>query len=93
MPALTAYIVGMNTMQYTIRQVPEQVDRLIRRRAKQSNKSLNAVLLEIIEQGVGAANEPVEYHDLDDLAGSWEADPDFDAAMESFESIDENLWK
>jgi hypothetical protein len=39
------------------------------------------------------ADEPVEYHDLDELAGSWVADPDFDAAMEAFESIDEELWK
>ena len=83
----------MNGMQYTIRQVPERIDQLIRQRAKQSNKSLNAVLLEILERGVGAADQPAEYHDLDKLIGSWVDDPDFDAAMKTFESIDEALWK
>ncbi len=80
-------------MQYTIRQIPEQIDRLVRQQAKKTNKSLNAVLLAILKRGVGVADEPVEYHDLDELAGSWETDPDFDAAMEAFESVDEELWK
>ena len=93
MPAYIIYIVVMKTMQYTIRKIPEQVDRLVRQQAKKTHTSLNAVLLTILKRGVGAADEPVEYHDLDDLAGSWVADPDFDAAMEAFESIDEELWK
>jgi hypothetical protein len=93
MPALILYIAGMKTKQYTIRNVPEPVDRLVRQQAKKTHKSLNAVLLAALERGVGVANEPVEYHDLDELAGSWVADPDFDAAMEAFESIDEELWK
>lgn len=80
-------------MQYTIRQVPEPIDRLIRQQVKKSRKSLNGVLLSILERGVGATNEPVLYHDLDELAGTWVADPEFDAAIETFESIDEDLWK
>ena len=83
----------MKTIQYTIRQVPEQVDRFLRQQAKKSNKSLNSVLLDILKRGVGATEELVEYHDLDELAGSWIPDPEFDAAMEAFESIDEELWK
>lgn len=80
-------------MQYTIRQVPEQIDRLIRQRAKQSNKSLNAVLLEVLQRGIGVSDKPAEYHDLDHLAGSWVDDPDFDDAMKDFDTIDEALWK
>jgi hypothetical protein len=83
----------MKTMQYTIRNVPEHIDRLIRLRAKKSLKSLNAVLLEALERGIGASDESMEYHDLDDLIGTWVHDPDFDTAMEAFESIDEALWK
>ena len=48
-----------------------------RQRAKQSNKSLNAVLLEVLQRGIGAADEPAEYHDLDALAGTWVDDPGF----------------
>ena len=93
MPAYIAYSIGMKSMQYTIRQVPEPIDRLIRQQVKKSRKSLNGVLLSILERGVGATNEPVLYHDLDELAGTWVADPEFDAAIETFESIDEDLWK
>ncbi len=93
MPALVPYSIGMKTMQYTIRQVPEQIDRLVRQQVNKSHKSLNAVLLSILERGVGAAKEPVEYRDLDDLVGSWVIDPEFDAAMEAFGSIDKKLWK
>jgi len=78
----------MKTTQCTIRNVPEQVDRLIRQQAKKSRKSLNAVLLDILKGGVGMAETPMEYHDLDGLIGSWVPDPDFDAAMEAFESIE-----
>jgi len=92
MPALIVNIVGMKMTQYTIRNIPEQVDRLVRQQAKKTPQSLNSVLVDTLRRGVGAANEPVEYHDLDELAGSWVADPEFDAAMEAFESIDEELW-
>ena len=93
MPALNAYIAGMKATQYTIRNVPEQVDRVIRQKAKKSHKSLNAVLLDILKGGAGMTEQPVEHHDLDELIGSWVADPEFDAAMEAFESVDEDLWK
>ena len=93
MPALIIYIAGMKTRQYTIRNIPEQVDRLVRQQVVKTHKSLNAVLLDVLKRGVGVADEPVVYHDLDELAGTWVEDPDFDAAMEAFESIDEELWK
>ena len=74
----------MKTTQYTIRNIPEQVDRLVRQQAKKTQKSLNAVLLTVLQRGVGVADEPVEYHDLDALAGSWVTDPDFDASQSAF---------
>ena len=93
MPAFNIYTAGMKTTQYTIRNIPEQVDRLVRQQAKKTHKSLNAVLLAALKRGIGVADEPAEYHDLDELAGSWVADPEFDDAMKAFESIDEELWK
>lgn len=93
LPAKSTYIAGMKTTQYTIRNIPEQIDRLVRLQAKKTHQSLNAVLLDILKRGVGIADEPMEFHDLDELVGSWVADPEFDAAMEAFESIDEELWK
>jgi hypothetical protein len=69
------------------------VESVVNQQAKKTQKSLNAVLLAVLKRGVGVVDEPVEYHDLDELAGSWVADPDFDAAMAAFKSIDEELWK
>ena len=37
-------------MQYTIRSVPEHVDRELRRRASEQHKSLNTVILETLEE-------------------------------------------
>lgn len=38
----------MNTRQYTIRNIPPQLDRLLRKRAQLSGKSLNQLVLEDI---------------------------------------------
>jgi hypothetical protein len=40
----------MNTIQYTIRQVPKKLDEFLRRQARLSNKSLNTVVIEYLEQ-------------------------------------------
>lgn len=93
MHALNAYSAGMRTKQYTIRRIPERVDEVARRRAKREHKSLNTVLLDALQAGLGLGGEERVYHDLDDLAGCWIDDPEFDRAMEAFEAIDEDLWK
>jgi hypothetical protein len=83
----------MKAIQYTIRGVPGRVDELARQRAQEAGTSLNAVLLEALTRGVGAGDAEVTYHDLDFLAGTWVEDPAFDAAMEAFEAVDEDLWR
>lgn len=40
-----------------------------------------------------ATNSTVENHDLDAFAGTWVDDPEFDKTMESFNTIDQELWK
>jgi len=83
----------MKTMQYTIRGIPERVNEVVRCRAKATKKSMNEVLLDALSKGLGVAEEPAEYHDLDDLAGTWTEDPEFDAAIKAFEVVDKDLWK
>jgi hypothetical protein len=83
----------MKTIQYTIRGIPERVNEVVRRRATATKKSMNEVLLDALSKGLGVAEEPAEYHDLDDLAGTWIEDPEFDAAIKAFDSIDKDLWK
>lgn len=79
-------------IQYTIRKIPEYIDRIARSQSKQNHKSLNSVLLEALSKGLDA-DQQIEYHDMDDLAGTWAADPDIDAALDSFNNIDKDLWK
>ena len=83
----------MKTRQYTIRSIPPAVDRTLRARAAKTNQSLNTIVLAALQRGLGLTETPPEFHDLDDLAGTWVSDPEFDRAMEMFESIDEELWK
>ncbi len=57
-------------MQYTIRSIPEDLDRVLRQRAKRSGKSLNQVALEVMNTGAGLGNDGVVYDDLAWFAGS-----------------------
>ena len=78
--------------QYTIRNVPAEVDRALRKTAKANGKSLNETALEALRRAVGG-DAPVRYHDLDDLIGTWVEDPEFDRILEAQRQIDEELWR
>lgn len=81
------------TIQYTIRQVPEEVDAKLRELAVKEECSLNYMVLDTLARAAGASEKPLAFHDLDSLAGSWVDDKAFDRAMEAFEQVDEGLWK
>lgn len=83
----------MEGHQLTIRRVPERVKQLLKELAKREEKSINQIILEILERGLGLAGEEIVYHDLDDLAGTWVDDPEFDKAIEEQHRIDPELWK
>ena len=96
MQAVKSYIVGMKKArqcQYTIRSVPAEVDRVLRRRARAAGKSLNSVVLEILSSQADHAPGPRLYHDLDHLAGTWVEDPEFDRIIEEQRQIDPELWQ
>lgn len=79
--------------QYTLRNVPSRVDQRIREVAEQYGSSLNQAALEALSRGLNLGTEPVIHHDLDDLAGTWVADPAFDQAMKAMDRVDKELWK
>lgn len=81
----------MKSKQYTIRAVPDRIDRALRQRAKAEGKSLNAVILEVLQQSVNGLEQPKKNHDLDEFIGTWVEDPAFDEAMKEFEKIDEEM--
>ena len=80
-------------LQHTLRKVPPRVDAELRRRAAEERKSLNEVALQALERGLGLSDQPVRYHDLDDLAGTWVDDPEFDRALEEMDQVDPELWQ
>lgn len=86
-PAYTA------CMQYTIRNVPSQLDEALRRRARQQSKSLNEVAIEALLTGTGLAGEPVRRRDLADIKGTWVDDPQIDEALADQRRIDPELWR
>jgi plasmid stability protein len=62
------------TSQYTIRNVPDEVDRELRRRARALKRSLNTVALEALAAAAGTPNASHRHSDLDAFFGSWVRD-------------------
>jgi hypothetical protein len=79
--------------QYTVRGISERLDNCLRETAAKYGSSLNTVAVEALKKGVGLGDEPAEHHDLDDLAGTWVKDPEFDKAMSEMDQIDEAMWQ
>ena len=93
LPALIDILAIMKANQMTLRRIPDKVNRKLREVARKEAKSLNLVALEALEKGLGLADEPIEYHDLDDLAGSWIQDPEFEKVVAELDRVDPGLWK
>ncbi len=87
--ACTAYT---ECMQYTVRNVPEHLDEVLRVSARQQGKSLNEVTLEALARGAGLSGEVRRQRDLSQIAGSWRMDPAFDRALAEQDAIDEAIW-
>jgi hypothetical protein len=80
-------------MQYTIRNIPEILDELLRRSAREQGKSLNEVAIEALVRGTGLAESRSPQRDLGGIAGTWRKDPAFDRALADQDKIDPELWK
>jgi plasmid stability protein len=79
--------------QYTIRKIPDYLDKAVRERAKKTNASINSILVEALKKGLSVHEEAPVYNDMDDLAGTWVQDPETDAVLEEFDKIDQDMWK
>ncbi len=86
------YTVYMNTQQYTIRNVPSDVTRVLKKRAQRSNKSFNQVVVDaLVEQtlhGAGSGSDKAGW-----LFGKHQLDAGFDEAIRRQSEIDEKLWQ
>lgn len=81
----------------TLRNLPDAVTRLIRRKAATEGISLNRAVIKVLEErlGVGAPLPEPQHHELDELAGSWsdEEAQAFHHALAAQRAIDPELWK
>ena len=80
-------------MQYTIRDIPENLDKALRRAARDQGKSLNEVAIETLARGAGITGESAQQRDLADIAGTWRKDPAFDSAVAAQDTVDEEMWR
>lgn len=80
-------------MQYTIRDVPDNLDEALRRAAREQGKSLNQVAIETLARGAGVSQERGRQRDLVDVAGTWRKDPAFDAALAAQDTVDDEMWR
>lgn len=77
-------------IQYTIRGVPQEVDRALREKAARKKKSLNEVILEEL---AGATTTKKRYADFSAIVGKWTPDPEFDEIIASQRQIDWEKWR
>lgn len=82
----------------TLRNLPPELARIIRRKASEKRTSINRAVIGLLEEGVGIRPKrgaTPRYHDLDALAGAWtkEAGAAFDTALRRQRGIDPELWK
>jgi hypothetical protein len=79
-------------MQYTIRNIPSELDQALKARAKKLGKSVNQVALEALAQSIG---QPVKRRSLRGMPGAWSKKEaiSFDRFLVDHRRIDEELWK
>lgn len=80
-------------MQYTIRNIPRDVDRALRKKAKAAGTSINQAALEALRAGVGLNGQNGRHNDLDWFFGSWVPDPEFDRAIAEMDQVHPDDWK
>ena len=82
-------------MQYTIRDIPPQLDVELRERARRENKSLNSVAIEAMAAGLGLSGTGAEAprRSLDDVAGTWRKDAAVERALADQDRVDPKMWE
>jgi hypothetical protein len=79
-------------MQYTIRNIPSEVDSALREKAERERKSLNEAAIDALSAGL-ALHAPVKYRDLSDLTGTLADEPQVTQALEEMRQIDPEDWE
>jgi len=86
----------MSASNFNLRNIAPEVMVLLKREAAKQKISINSLILQIIDKGLGTVHQKkrILFHDLDHLAGTWSMDDKkaFDENIKFFEKIDRELW-
>jgi len=81
----------------TLRNLPSELDKAIRKRARGKRVSVNKAVIGLLEEHLTRDNmkRAELHHDLDDLCGSWTHDDAaaFDQALAKQRTIDQDVWR
>ncbi len=80
--------------QMTLRQVPDEVGKGLRVRAKKARRSLNRTAVELLEQALGLQTKDARKRDLSRFSGQWDREEcqAFERNTRVFEQIDAEVW-
>lgn len=80
----------------TLRNLPSEIDKAIRKRAKGARVSVNKAVIGLLEEHLapGKPKRAERHHDLDHLCGSWTAADAaaFERALGKQRAIDQEVW-
>ncbi len=79
-----------NGIQYSVRGIPQEVNRALRRRAAQRKLRLNQVIVDELTAGTIGARKRADFHDV---AGQWTPDPAFDEIIAAQRTVHPDKWK
>lgn len=88
-----AYNVYMATIQYTIRNIPPSVDKVIRKRSKQTGKSFNQTVVDLLTLQTFGTTEVPSDNNFDWLFNKNTLDQAFDDAIDCMSQVDKELWQ
>ena len=77
-------------LQYTIRGIPPEVDRVLRMKAARRKQSLNQLILDEL---TAVTADLRKREDFRDIAGRWTPDSAFDEVLATQRQIDPDKWK
>lgn len=81
--------------QMTLRQIPDEVEKKLRKRSRQSGQSMNRTAIELLEEALGLKMSGDKQRDLSMFSGEWKTSDyeEFQRHTSQFEKIDAELWK
>lgn len=81
-------------MQFTIRNLPAELDHAIRERARAENKCMSEVAIEALQRAFGVRGDLLPpQRNLSGIAGSWHDSPELAAALAEQRRVDPDLWQ